>query len=268
MTATDRDPLLHDLTEPQREAVQHGQGPLLILAAAGSGKTRVISRRIVRLMERGVRPWQVLALTFTNKAAGEMRQRVEQLLTARGGASERVVRALTVTTFHALCARLLRRHAERAALPGLRPDSSLYDTADQQALVKRVIAALNLSTSNWAPRTVLSVISNAKNDLLDAGGTLGPGLTSGAARRVDLAPRVERLHQANAVDFDDLFCYRPDARERTEIRAECQTAGRYLAHRRVPGHQPSPVPDRAARRRGVEACGSCRGWLNICAGRS
>lgn len=230
MTATDRDPLLHDLTEPQREAVQHGQGPLLILAAAGSGKTRVISRRIVRLMERGVRPWQVLALTFTNKAAGEMRQRVEQLLTERGGASERVVRALTVTTFHALCARLLRRHAERAALPGLRPDYSIYDTADQQALVKRVIAALNLSTSNWAPRTVLSVISNAKNDLLDA--------AAFSARASDFRGRQiariysayeSALHQANAVDFDDLLLLTARMlRKRTEIRAECQDRWRYL----------------------------------------
>src|SRR5688572_3266588 len=105
MPATDRDPLLADLTEPQRQAVLHADGPVLILAAAGSGKTRVITRRIVRLLRTGVKPWQVLALTFTNKAAGEMRERVERLLAETGGASERVARALTITTFHSLCAR-------------------------------------------------------------------------------------------------------------------------------------------------------------------
>ena len=163
--------LLQGLTEPQLSAVRCTEGPLLVLAAAGSGKTRVITRRIAFLIGMGVPPWQILALTFTNKAAGEMRERVFELLLGPDGgdgAQDRRFRGLTVSTFHSLCARLLRKYAERAALPGLKPDYTIYDTADQQALMKKTITALDLSTSNWPPRSVLGSISNAKNELLDA----------------------------------------------------------------------------------------------------
>ena len=234
MPATERDPrhdaLLADLTDPQRAAVLHTEGPLLILAAAGSGKTRVITRRIARLLTIGVRPWQILALTFTNKAAGEMRERVERLLADTGLGSERVARALTITTFHSLCARLLRRYAEHARIPGLKPDYSIYDTSDQQSLIKKVIAALNLSTSNWPPRTVLSVISNAKNDLLDAAAFADRASDFRGRQVAKIFTSYERaLHQANAVDFDDLLLLTARIlKERPEIRAECQARFRYL----------------------------------------
>ncbi|MEZ6235354.1 MAG: UvrD-helicase domain-containing protein [Phycisphaerales bacterium] len=234
MPATDRDPrhdaLLADLTDPQRAAVLHTEGPLLILAAAGSGKTRVITRRIARLLTIGVRPWQILALTFTNKAAGEMRERVERLLADTGLGSERVARALTITTFHSLCARLLRRYAEHARIPGLKPDYSIYDSSDQQSLIKKVIAALNLSTSNWPPRTVLSVISNAKNDLLDAAAFADRASDFRGRQVAKIYTSYERaLHQANAVDFDDLLLLTARIlKERPEIRAECQARFRYL----------------------------------------
>ena len=195
--------LLYGLTAPQREAVLCTEGPLLVLAAAGSGKTRVITRRIAYLVSLGIQPWNILALTFTNKAAGEMRERVMHLLNPSGDPGDRVTRGLTVTTFHALCARLLRRYAEQA---GLKADYTIYDSGDQASLVKKVIEGMQLSTSNFQPRSVLGAISNAKNQLL------GPGEYE--ARAFDFASRniakiymgyEKALRQANAVDFDDLL---------------------------------------------------------------
>src|SRR5262245_11627699 len=154
---------LEGLTEAQRAAVVHTEGPLLVLAGPGSGKTRVITRRIAYLIECGIPAWQILALTFTNKAAGEMRERVAALL-GEGPAS----RGLTVTKFHALCDRLLRRYAYQADLPVLKHDFAIMDSADQASLMKKTIADLGLSTSNFPPRSVLARISAAKNDLVDA----------------------------------------------------------------------------------------------------
>ncbi|MBK7404927.1 MAG: UvrD-helicase domain-containing protein [Phycisphaerales bacterium] len=206
---TDPQSLFHDLTEPQRAAVSHTEGPLLVLAAAGSGKTRVITRRIAHLIGCGVPAWSILALTFTNKAAGEMRERVHALL---GGedADPRRTRGLTVSTFHALSARLLRRYASAAAADGvhlgIKEDFTIYDSADQLAAMKAVVAELGLATSNWPPRSVLGAISNAKNDLLDA--------EAFAARATDFYAKTvaklfagyqKRLRAANAADFDDLL---------------------------------------------------------------
>ncbi|MBL8885483.1 MAG: UvrD-helicase domain-containing protein, partial [Phycisphaerales bacterium] len=122
--------LLKGLTAPQMQAVQTTEGPLLVLAGAGSGKTRVITRRIAFLIHQGVPPWSILAVTFTNKAAAEMRERVMTVL----GHDPKLTRGLTVTTFHSLCARLLRRYAEAA---GLKPEFSIYDSSDQASLAKR-----------------------------------------------------------------------------------------------------------------------------------
>src|SRR3954470_5734683 len=141
----EQDPLLADLTAPQRQAVMHTEGPLLVIAAAGSGKTRTITRRIAYLVRAGIPPWSILALTFTNKAAAEMREGGMALM----GEDPRMSRGLTVTTFHSLCARLLRRYAELSGLPGLKPDYSIYDSGDQAALVKKVLDAQGLSGSNW-----------------------------------------------------------------------------------------------------------------------
>ncbi len=215
--------LLGDLTEPQRRAVVHTEGPLLVLAAAGSGKTRVITRRIAYLIRLGIPAWAILALTFTNKAAGEMRERVATLMSGH----ERSARGLTVTTFHSLCARLLRRYAEQA---GLRPDFSIYDASDQSTLIKRVISELNLSTTNWPPRSALSAISNAKNELIDA--------AAYAARANDFYTRTaariyeayeSALHRANAVDFDDLLLRTVRAlRDSEAVREECRSRWQYL----------------------------------------
>lgn len=217
--------LLVDLTSPQREAVLHTEGPLLVLAAAGSGKTRVITRRIAYLISCGVVPWQILALTFTNKAAGEMRERIHAILGS--DQDSRATKGLTVTTFHALCARLLRRYAEAA---GLKPDFTIYDTADQLSLIKSAIAAAQLSTANFQPRSVLSAISNAKNDLIDA--------EAFAKEAFDFSSKciaavykgyVKSLRQANAVDFDDLLMLVARLLQHDPVvRAECQKRWQYL----------------------------------------
>ena len=214
--------LLEGLTEAQREAVTTTEGPLLVLAAAGSGKTRVITRRVAYLLSMGVPPWSILALTFTNKAAGEMRERVVSLIDSAGleGAvgggvvgrredGSAYLRGLTITTFHSLCARLLRRYAERAGGEvdlGVRPDYTIYDSGDQQSLVKRVLKEMKLSSSNWPPRTVRSAISDAKNNLMDAA-AYDEAAWDFQTRTISkvYAKYQEALRAANAVDFDDLL---------------------------------------------------------------
>ncbi len=234
MEDTTSDPLLADLTQPQREAVRCTEGPLLVLAAAGSGKTRVITRRIAHLVRAGVPAWSILALTFTNKAAGEMRSRVETLLgpvAPEGGApAGRTARGLTVTTFHALCARLLRRYAPVAAPGGLTAQFTIYDTPDQSALMKRVLAELQLSTTNWPPRSVLAAISRAKNDLVDAERYAADArdfYTKTVSKAYTAYQRA--LRAANAVDFDDLLVLTAAMlRDNARVRGECQARWRYL----------------------------------------
>ena len=224
--------LLADLTEAQQKAVLATEGAVLILAAAGSGKTRVITRRIAHLIDLGIPAWQILALTFTNKAAGEMRERVHTLVRDRPDA-ERLQRGLTVTTFHALCARLLRRYAsvmEGAPGWGIRPDYSIYDSDDQVSLIKKCIAALDLTGSNWPPRSVLGAISTLKNDLKDAQAATAEAGDFHARTVARIFEAYEKgLRHANAVDFDDLLvCTVRLLRESEEARAEVQQRWRYL----------------------------------------
>lgn len=195
---THTDALLDDLTEPQRQAVTHVTGPLLVLAAAGSGKTRVITRRIAHLVLRvGIAPWHVLAITFTNKAAGEMRSRIGQMV------SPRQANAVTVCTFHGLCARLVGEFSSCLDLPR---SYSIYSTSDQTRVMKQALDALHISTSNFPPARVLSTISNAKNQLLTP--------ESYAASTTDFYNRtvsqIYTKYQAimtknHALDFDDLL---------------------------------------------------------------
>lgn len=224
--------LLSDLTAPQRQAVTTTEGPLLVLAAAGSGKTRVITRRIAYLIEMGVPPWSICALTFTNKAAGEMRERVEHLLLGPHASErdQRRIRGLTVMTFHALCARLLRRFAEMSGIPGLKPDFAIYDAADQTAAVKAVINDLNLSTKNWPVASVRAAISHAKNELKDAT-TYAASAGDFAAKQVAriYAGYEQALRRANAIDFDDLLLLTARMlRTSAEIRGLCRDRWSYL----------------------------------------
>jgi len=229
------DPILDSLTEPQKQAVLHTQGPLLILAAAGSGKTRVITRRIAQIIKQGAPPWSILALTFTNKAAGEMRERVAVQLCGEqaiedGAPPDPRMRGLTITTFHSLCARLLRRYAERANIPGLKPDYTIYDSSDQMSAMKRVLKAMSLQTTNWPPRTVLSAISNAKNELMDAKKYEANAFDYYSKQIAKIYLRYEAtLKQAGAIDFDDLLVYTVKMLESNEeIRSELTGRWRYL----------------------------------------
>jgi DNA helicase-2/ATP-dependent DNA helicase PcrA len=190
-------PLLAGLNPVQREAVLHRDGPLLVLAGAGSGKTRVIAHRIACLMARGVDPRRILAVTFTNKAAGEMAARVEAILAGRGG------RPPLIATFHAACARVLRSHISQL---GYSRSFVIYDEDDRLALVRECCRELGLDERTLAPAAAVARISRAKNQLL------GPEEVRAAARGprdADLARLyaryAARLRALGAVDFDDLL---------------------------------------------------------------
>ncbi|MGI8997132.1 MAG: ATP-dependent helicase [Pyrinomonadaceae bacterium] len=194
---------LKALNEQQREAVTTTDGPLLILAGAGSGKTRVITYRIAYLIaERGVAPYNILAVTFTNKAAGEMRERVEKILS-----DQRLQSAPLISTFHSLCVRILRRDIE-ALEEGYNPSFTIYDQDDSTRVVKACIKDLGYDTERLGARQVQSAISHAKNSGMDAA-EYAARVEYGDEKRGAIA-RVfklyeERLHNNNALDFDDLM---------------------------------------------------------------
>jgi len=193
MSTKGRDPLLDDLTEPQREAVTHGEGPLLVVAGAGSGKTRVITRRIAYLARAGVPPDRMLAITFTNKAADEMRRRVESLVGTR----------VTVSTFHSFCAWLLRR--ESAAL-GLDRRFSIYDRLDSARLMRQIIRDMNLDRETYKPAELLDRISAHKDRLEgpEEAARKAVGFFEQGVAEVYLRYN-QRLAESNALDFDDLL---------------------------------------------------------------
>jgi DNA helicase-2/ATP-dependent DNA helicase PcrA len=195
----DPDELLEGLTDDQRAAVSHVDGPLLVIAGPGSGKTRVITRRVARLVALGIPAWQILALTFTNKAAGEMKKRVESMLPPDVPGR----RGLVVSTFHAFCAMFLRRHAVEC---GVDPDFVIYDADDQRAAMKGALVEAGLDAKNFQPAAVHSKISNAKNQLVDAT-TFRDNAADFAARQVAKAYEAyEKILERNkALDFDDLL---------------------------------------------------------------
>ncbi|MFQ5731257.1 MAG: ATP-dependent helicase [Planctomycetaceae bacterium] len=192
--------LTRHLTVPQRQAVEHFDGPLLILAGPGSGKTRVVTHRIARMCERGVDPRNILAITFTNKAANEMVERVKRLLPG-----ERV----WISTFHRFCARLLR---SRANAVGLEANFTILDAGDQRQLVKQILHDLNFDTVAFPPRRIAARISNEKNDLHTAE-DVSRGFRDAVGNHLEaVVARVypeyqKRLLQSNAVDFDDLLLH-------------------------------------------------------------
>jgi DNA helicase-2/ATP-dependent DNA helicase PcrA len=221
VAATTPETYLADLNPAQREAVLHTEGPVLVVAGAGSGKTRVLTRRIAHLLGAvGVKPSEILAITFTNKAAGEMRERVTDLVgpPARGA---------WVMTFHSACGRILRREAQRL---GYRSNFTIYDQADQIRLVKRCLEELERDPKRFTPRGIHSQISNAKNTLV------GPAeYTERVASFYDQTVAEvydlyqKRLFASNAVDFDDMLFLTVDVLERfPEAREKWQEAFRYV----------------------------------------
>lgn len=211
-----------DLTPSQRAAVEHFEGPLLVLAGPGSGKTRVITRRIARLIERGVSPYELLAITFTNKAAREMGERVERLLPRS---------RIWVSTFHRFCARLLR---ERGEAIGLKPNFSIFDTGDQHSLIREVLHDENIDSTHYPPAKIGQRISQAKNELITAEAyvsryqeRIGYNIDAVVAR---VYPKYQqRLLTANAVDFDDLLVHVAKLLEDNEdLRNELDDRYRYI----------------------------------------
>ena len=191
--------ILECLNPQQKEAVEHFKGPLLILAGAGSGKTRVLTHRIAYLIDHyDVNPYHILALTFTNKAAGEMRERVDQIV---GFGAENI----WVSTFHSTCVRILRRYIE---VLGYKRSFTIYDADDQRALMREIIKYLDLDPKKYKERAFLNVISNAKDELIGpedyAARAQGDGMREIYARAYQ--EYEKRLHDANALDFDDLIC--------------------------------------------------------------
>ncbi|MFF9807198.1 DNA helicase PcrA [Streptomyces coeruleorubidus] len=189
--------LLEGLNDNQRAAVVHSGSPLLIVAGAGSGKTRVLTHRIAHLLaERGVHPGQILAITFTNKAAGEMKERVEQLVGPRAN-------AMWVMTFHSACVRILRRESKKL---GFTSSFSIYDAADSKRLMALVCRDLDLDPKRFPPKSFSAKISNLKNELIDEedfAAQASDGFEKTLAQAY--AMYQSRLREANALDFDDLI---------------------------------------------------------------
>ncbi len=211
-----------DLTLNQRAAVEHFDGPLLVLAGPGSGKTRVITRRIARLIERRVAPWSILAITFTNKAAKEMATRVERLIPG-----ERI----WVTTFHKFCARILRQHG---AAVGLQPNFSIFDTSDQHQLLRQILHDEDIDSTHYPPAKFSWRISQAKQELITPElylarheEQIGNHLDAVMTR---VYPKYQqRLLEANGVDFDDLLMHVATLlREQDGLRAELDQRFQYI----------------------------------------
>ena len=188
---------LQGLNNMQREAVTHTEGPLLVLAGAGSGKTRVITYRIAHLIsEKGVKPWNILAITFTNKAAAEMRERIEKIVGDGGD--------MWIRTFHSACVRILRRDIDKI---GYDKAFTIYDSDDQKRLIKDCVKQLNLDEKTFTPSLCISYISSAKDEFVEADEFLA---TYRGNLKMECIGKVyklytERLKRSNAVDFDDLI---------------------------------------------------------------
>jgi DNA helicase II / ATP-dependent DNA helicase PcrA len=191
------EPLLEGLNPEQQRAVAHEGSPLLVVAGAGSGKTRVLTRRIAYIMAgREVRPYEILAITFTNKAAGEMKERVTELVGP-------IAKSMWVSTFHSSCVRMLRQEVERL---GYSSTFSIYDSADSQKLISRVMETLNIDSKRYPARQFQNLISNAKNELQTPYEYLSHATNQFETIVADVYTMYEkRLQQANAMDFDDLI---------------------------------------------------------------
>lgn len=214
-------PIFDTLNDRQCEAVKHTEGPLLITAGAGSGKTKVLTCRIAHLLELGVAPYRILAITFTNKAAKEMKERVTNLVGAQAD-------SIWLSTFHSFCAKLLRFEVD--GFHGYTRNFTIYDSSDQLVLVKDCLKKLNLDDKQFMPRSVLGTISSAKNVLMDAKAFAAKASDFYEQKVADVyALYQEKLRENNAVDFDDLlFLAVRLLREKEEVREKYQSRFQYI----------------------------------------
>ena len=244
---TEGDPLLAGLNPAQADAVTHGDGPLLIIAGAGSGKTRVLTHRIAHLIERrGVSPFEILAITFTNKAADEMKSRVAALVGP-------VAQKMWVSTFHSACVRILRREAAALGYPS---QFSIYDQADAVRLVTYVLRDLSIDPKQLPPRSVHATISAAKNR--------GQGCEEFAeAAQVVIEKRIAdvyREYQARLLQRRRDGLRRPPRERRRALPSPARrpravsTEVPSCAGGRVPGHEPCAERARGPARRGAPKC--------------
>ena len=192
-----KEEIIQGLNKEQKEAVLSTQGPCLVIAGAGSGKTKVLTHKIAYDIAEGIKPWNILAITFTNKAANEMKERIEKLI---GDAAK----DLWMGTFHSICVRILRKNIDRI---GFKTDFIIFDTSDQRTLVKECLKSLKIDDKLFTDRAVLSEISNAKNELLEPKAYRVK--YSGDFRREKIAEIYtlyqQKLKENNAVDFDDII---------------------------------------------------------------
>lgn len=214
-------PIFDTLNDRQCEAVKHTEGPLLITAGAGSGKTKVLTCRIAHLLELGVAPYRILAITFTNKAAKEMKERVTNLVGAQAD-------SIWLSTFHSFCAKLLRFEID--SFHGYTRNFTIYDSSDQLVLVKDCLKKLNLDDKQFTPRSVLGTISSAKNVLMDAKAFAAKASDFYEQKVADVyALYQEKLRENNAVDFDDLlFLAVRLLQENEEVREKYQSRFQYI----------------------------------------
>lgn len=211
---------LEQLNDPQREAVEYTEGPLLILAGAGSGKTRVLTNRVAYLIDAcGVAPWNIMAITFTNKAAGEMRERVEKMVGSGSG--------VWIATFHSSCARILRRYIDRI---GYETNFTIYDTDDSRQVMKTVISRLNLNPKVYRERGILARISAAKNELIDPEQFANEAISQDDRNIADAYKMYQQILKSNnALDFDDLLVRTVELfRSDPEVLAYYQEKFRYI----------------------------------------
>lgn len=211
----------YELNPQQAEAVINTEGPMLIMAGAGSGKTKVLTCRVANLLQKGVRPYRILAITFTNKAAAEMRERVNNM-------SGPAAKDVWLFTFHAFCARFLRMEIDK--LPGYGGNFAIYDTADSQNLIKQILKEMNLDDKRFQPSGILSRISNAKNALQDAASFARQAGDFYEQKVADIYSRYEqKLQLNNALDFDDLLMLSIKLlQENKEVREKYQDRFDYL----------------------------------------
>ena len=230
-------PFVHGLNPDQFDAVVHDDGPLLVVAGAGSGKTRVLTHRIAHLIHEGVHPSKILAITFTNKAASEMRERVHELVGP-------VVKTMWVSTFHSACVRILRANGEAIGYPR---QFSIYDSADSNRLVSYVIRDLGLDSKRFTPRGVQGIISLKKNELVT------PEAMADQAENI-----FDRKHAEVYAEYQarllqgrgDGLRRPPDQRRQAVSRARQRPRAlprtvQSHPRRRVPGHEPGAERNRA-----------------------